>query len=74
MLYHCFEGLFTVIILFSSPDEYTADLRLPSEDSDDSSLSLTASTTALATMMATNSLIASQYIIRLLGSDKSWSF
>ena len=56
MLHHYLEGLFTSIILFSSPDESTADLRLSSEDSDSSSLSLTVSTTALATIMATNSL------------------
>ena len=45
-------------MLFSSPDhdESIADLRLSSEDSEGSSSSLTASNTALATIIATNSV------------------
>ena len=53
MLYHRREGLLTVIIMFSSP---AADLRLSAEDSEGGSSSLTVSNTALATMVATNSL------------------
>ena len=42
--------------MFSSPDESTADLRLSAEDPEGSLSSLTASSTALATIVATNSL------------------
>lgn len=51
------EGLFTLVVnMFSSPDESTTDLRLSAEDPEGSLSSLTASSTALATIVATNSL------------------
>ena len=58
MLYHFGKGLFSLFCCVSSSrDEPTADLRLSSaEDSKGSSSSMTTSSTALATMVTTNTV------------------